>query len=344
MGLTSAGRDVADMSDMGTALPGYTAEDLLKIIDVHHLRITHDATRAMRQSSTIDNAILEQAGSMITTPQMRELLDSPQPSFVVVDGHFDATQMGQISPLSFICAATAQMLRQQYQASAAYETSASQKAPASQQPPAVVVLEYYCSLHTSEADYLRGPQGLVRCLSMQLILALLVNEWISAAEPLRLPDLRDSEEELLAARNLDALCRLFLALLRLVPVGVSVFCFVDSWSAYEREDLWRADYNTVLRMFQQAVAEDQGPDDDAVVANFKLLLTSRTSCRWLDGFDMMAQKVSLRNREAKGRHWHGAGRNGLVGLARAATMSEAPRRPGPGPGADAFGYDRTYSA
>ena len=92
------------MSEMGTALPGYTPEDLLIIIDVNHLQISNDASTVVRRGHTLAPADIGRAADMIMEPQVKELLTSPGPGVVAIDGHFDRTQMGKISPLSYICA------------------------------------------------------------------------------------------------------------------------------------------------------------------------------------------------------------------------------------------------
>jgi hypothetical protein len=310
------------MSEMGTALPGYTPEDLLEIINVNHLQVSNDASTVVRRSHTLASADVERAAHMIMEPQVKELLTSPGPGVVAIDGHFDRAQMGKISPLSYICAMLSQALRQQSQQ---YTVSSGLGSPISMstQPEKGasrdIVLEYFCALHTTDADDLRGPQGLMRCLTTQLILAMVVNEWVGDVDAVHLPHLRDGEEELLGQRNLDAVCRLFAALIRLVPQGVSIYCLVDGWSAYEREQLWRADYEVVLNAFREAADASNSEEG----TNFKLLLTSPTACRWLGDFLLPGQKVSLRNRDASDGNWRGSGRGSLMGLARAATMPDA---------------------
>ena len=303
------------MSTMGTAIPGFTAEDLLQIINVNHLQISSDASSVIRRGHTLDPTDVGRAAHMIVEPKVKELLTGSGPGVVTIDGHFDRAQMGKISPLSYTCAMLSQALRQQSEQQAAPPGSPILSAEVEKGPFRNVVLEYFCSLHTTETDNLRGPQGLMRCLTTQLILCMVANEWIGHADAVHLPYLRDGEEEMLAQRDLAALCRLFTALIHLVPQGVSIYCLVDGWSAYEREELWRADYEVVLDAFREAIS-DGG-------TNFKLLLTSPSACRWLGDFVLLGQKVSLRNRDAGNGNWRGSGRGSLKGLARAATMSDA---------------------
>jgi hypothetical protein len=336
------------MSEMGTALPGYTPEDLLKIVDVNHLRISNDAVIVVRRGSALALADIGRAADMMMAPQVKELLSDPGPSVVAIDGHFDHTQIGKVSPLSYVCAMLSQALRQQSQL---YAASFGSGSPTSLQPekgaPRSVILEYFCALHTAGDDDLRGPQGLIRCLTTQLILSLVANKWIGHAEAVHLPHLRNGEEELLAQQNLDAVCRLFTGLIRLVPHDVPIYCLVDGWSAYEREELWQAEYDVVLSAFREA-ADASNPDDGA---NFKLLLTSPTACRWLGDFLIPGQKVSLRNRDASGRTLRGAGKAGLMNLVRAATMPDVNSGFGSGFPVDEYdqarmgeGHDRRSSA
>jgi hypothetical protein len=308
------GRDQADMSEMGTALPGFTPEDLLRIMNVNHLRISKDSAMVARRGPSFEAEDTERAAHMVMIPQVAVLMNSLEASIVAVDGHFDRSQIGKISPLSYMCSMLSQAIRHKPQGSAP-------PSPASPYPESgasrKVVLEYYCSLHTGEEDDLRGPQGLMRCLVTQLIMFLLANGWLAQEEAVHLPYLRNNvEEDMLLQRHLEALCRLFLSLTRQVPHGVPIYCFIDGWSTYEREEFSRADYDTVIETLREASStENRG--------NLKLLLTSATTSRWLTDILPREQRVSLRHREGGGRHWGGAGGVGLLNVARAATLPHA---------------------
>jgi len=313
-------RDQIDLiSNMGTALPGYVAEDLLRFMDVNPSRHTNDAAHVVQKTATMKPRDLERAAHvLVAAPQVQGLLGSAGSGIIVIDGHFDRTKLGMISPLSCVSATLAQAIRQQSQ----HEGIASQPtSPLSPQAESgskwrSIILEYYCALHTADDDDLRGPQGLMRCLTTQLILSLVSNECVGVTEPLNLPHLRDGEEQLLTRLDFNAICRLFVEIIRLIPTGVKIYCIVDSWSAYERDDLWRTDYDTVLNSFRVAT--------EAIVGggpSFKLILTSPTACHWLGDFILPSQKISLRAQTpSAGRNWQGPGMRGIMGLARAATM------------------------
>ncbi|KAK3386181.1 hypothetical protein B0H63DRAFT_192787 [Podospora didyma] len=322
------GMEQADFSSVGsTALPGYTAQDLLRIIEVHHLRAEADSALALRKGDSFEVVDTERAAYMIKAPQVRTLLfGASTHSVVAVDGHFDTMKMGQLSPLSHICAMITQLLKQQSENSSAAAAAAMnfpgspqvEKGPPPAPPPRSVVLEYYCSLHIAEDDDLQGPQGLIRCLTTQLILSLLANGWMGPDEAVNLPHLRENgEEELLNSRDLGAVYRLFIALIRIVPQGVSIYCIIDGLSIYERQDPWQGDYNDVMATLIEATAVSKSRDGRP---GLKLLLTSPTLSRWLSNFVPPGQKVSLRNRDGSG-NWRGGGRGGLMNMARAATMA-----------------------
>ncbi|KAH7323239.1 hypothetical protein B0I35DRAFT_427345 [Stachybotrys elegans] len=312
--------DQTDFSERGTALSGYVAEDILKVLDINHLRIISDSSTVMRRGKSLPPQDIEKAACVITEPQVQDLLENkPVSNVVLINGHFDRTQMGKISPLSFVCTMISDMLRRLSQSLAPSSSPTSPTSPQSyERATGNVVLEYYCALHTTDDDDIRGPQGMIRCLAMQLILSMLANKWIGESEALHLPHLRDGEEEMLAQRDLGAICRLFTALVQLIPDGVSIYCMVDGWSAYEREELWQADCEEVLCAFSKAV-EIRCPQGGAA---FKLLLTSPTVSRSLDGFVPPSHRVSLRSRAGRESRWRGAGRGGLMSLARVATMPD----------------------
>ena len=303
------GRDQADnMTDHGTAALGYAPLDLLQLLNVNHLRVSSDAARVVRAQPTLPQADIERCALVMAAPQVKQLLNSSCGSgTVAIDGHFDRTQIDKISPLSYVCAVLAQAVRSQHQQPSSPTLPLAEKRFQSSN----IVLEYYCALHAGTVendDDLAGPQGLMRCLTTQLILALVENEIVGNNYALPLPYLRDGEEDRLADRDLNSVCRLFTELACLVPADTPIYCLIDSWSSFEREEFWQAEYDIVLDAFR----------DIASNVSFKLLLTSPTSSRWLKDFIMPGQRVSLRGREGGGTT-----RGGLGRMARAATMSDA---------------------
>ncbi|KAK4225183.1 hypothetical protein QBC38DRAFT_270181 [Podospora fimiseda] len=313
------GRGLPNVANMGTALPGFIPSDLLVFMDVNHTQARHDSRIVLSRSSSFEPHDMDKASQMASAPEVKGLLGSPGAGVVAVDGHLDITQIGKITPLSFACAMSAQALKIRTQVTPSEDPPYSPTSPLSDAGQGrCIVLEYYCSLHMADNDNLYGPKGLVRCLTTQLILSMVENEYVFHEEPVHLPHLGDTEDadELLSCGDLNAICNLFIGLLQLIPHGVSVYGIVDGWSVYERNEAFKADYRAVLDMFRDATS----PEKFDAGACFKLLLTSPTMSRQLGEFLLPGQRVSLRRDRAGVGSWSGVGRK--RGMGRAATMPE----------------------
>jgi hypothetical protein len=230
-------------------------------MNVHHLQAVDDEAHIIRRGRSIDPAAIAQAATMVQSPQVQQLFHASQSGIVLVDGCADRSQMSKVSPLSYICATTAAVLRS---------------------GPPNVTLTFFCGQHLASNDDLQGPQGVMRALVTSLITSLFQNRLISNFLPPQLLSLPGEVEHLL----LKDICELFHRLLRLVPRGISVYCLVDGVSYYER-DIWREDFNLMLICFGNII------DDETLDSFFKLLLTSPTRSRSLSDL-MPHQRVSLR--------------------------------------------------
>ncbi|KAM7183494.1 hypothetical protein V8F33_013541 [Rhypophila sp. PSN 637] len=321
--------DQTDLVSMrGTALLGYTAEDLLRIMNVNHLRITTDEIHVLRKHAALPAAEIDRATrGIMSAPAIKELLSvappaspddlGPGPGVVSIEGHFDRTQITQVTALSYVCAVLSQALRQQseqqvYMYNLQQSSSKSPTGPASPtsplgppdspfRPPTFspsIVLTYFCALHTSSDDPLSGPQGLLRCLTTQLLLSLLSNDLINPSAPLDLPDLASpgtqdglaSEDDLLNSLNIHALSRLFSALVNTLPASTPIFIIIDSLSSYERDEL-NAESGGTLRQAYDAVLEALIASMDAGNLEtggncVRIVITSPTRSRWLFGEGM----------------------------------------------------------
>ncbi|KAM7213570.1 hypothetical protein V8F06_011067 [Rhypophila decipiens] len=335
----NTGRGSVDQSDLmserGTALLGYTAEDLLKIMDVSHLRNTTDEFHVLRRYTALPAAEVDRASrGIMSAPAIKDLINvtptshdglGPKPGVVSIDGRLDRNQITKITSLSYVCATLSQALRQQSQQQAyLYSLQQSSKSAAGGpgsptsplgppdspfKPPAFsrsIVLTYFCALHTSSDDPLSGPQGLLRCLTTQLLHSLLTNELISPTSPLDLPHLTsspirgnrynedgqqgESEDDLLNSLNIHALSRLFSALVNTLPVSTPIFIIIDSLSSYERDEL-NAESSGALRQAYDAVLDALITSMDAGNIEtggncVRIVITSPTRSRWLFGEEM----------------------------------------------------------
>lgn len=278
------------MGGRGTALPGYTAQDLLQNLGALKPEAQYDAARIAGDSTMLDKTVIDKAAHLVMGPQVSELLNGTKSGIVPVSGHLSHdSSVGGISPLSYVCVMLANALRKQQQQSIVSPQLASQPGAEKEErkPDPYIILQYFCALHTHEDDILQGPQGVARSLTSQLISSLVEHGWLDKHDALPLPHLtadeNGEEEGLLSQGNLGAICRLFTNVIRIVPRGVPIYCIVDSFSVYESEKKWRGDYDTVLTAFRQAagVAPDGG-HGEAGGGIFKVVLTSPTDFHWLD--------------------------------------------------------------
>ncbi|KAM7201200.1 hypothetical protein V8F20_004946 [Naviculisporaceae sp. PSN 640] len=268
-----------------------TPFELLNILSVSHLTALDDEVIILKRGRDLPDEALARTASMVRTRELQNLLHSPEPGAVLVDGCADKAQIARISPVSFVCAGLSQTLRQNL----------------------TPVLVFFCGRHVGgdPNDDLEGPQGLVRGLLSQLVLLLVQNGWMGDAENIALPislsasptatagdELYSEETTILGVPDL---CQLFHSLLGLIPMNTAIFCIVDGMTYYAREN-WRGDYDLVLAMFGDIVT------DSNLGCLFKVLLTSPTNRMNVPTDLLPHQKIALRGaRVGSSRHGLGAG-------------------------------------
>lgn len=152
----------------------------------------------------------DRAAWVFKAPEMSAFLDGDAGSkLLVVQGNHDATQF--LSPLSYVCAKVTDFM------------SVSD---------AVICLTYFCSRHT---DDWREPRANAQGLLVQLI-GQLLNQPESRKRKKFKPDLSTLTGEDLSEieeEDLSATWRAFETIVKQLPKGTVVFCFIDGMSAYE---------------------------------------------------------------------------------------------------------------
>lgn len=199
-----------ELSRRGSAMTvyTYTSSELLVALDVHHLSAGHDRSHVIqRGNSSLEPASIDRVATVIKARQVKELLLAPPEcggSAVAIDGHCDLTQMGQVAPTSVVVALVAQILQNNMDVARVRRGSGTfghgnngndgggggGRAGSSSDANSgrSIILTFFCSLHTSSGDELRGPQGMMRSLAAQLVLALSQDQWmLTHDEPIALP-------------------------------------------------------------------------------------------------------------------------------------------------------------
>ncbi|KAK4187375.1 hypothetical protein QBC35DRAFT_234990 [Podospora australis] len=220
---------------------------LRTLLNVKQGHEEQDLAYVRRQDSEFDTKSKSAAAQVFVNPNFQRWMTTCDPDIVHIEGRLERLH-GKTSPISYFCAGLVE----------AFKT----------QPTATVVLHFFCGQHVSSNDQLRGPQGLMRSLTVQALRA-----WpMVSLEGLHLGAFERNYESM----PLEYLCDLFKLVVGQVPTSYTVYCIIDDISWLERED-WIEDYWGIMTMLQHLVKGDFSD------ARFKVLLTSPGRSKWLRG-------------------------------------------------------------
>lgn len=185
-----------------------------------------DLYATLRKYDTFSDKDLAESAYLAETQPFRQWLQGSRTEPLLVDGHCGNHMNRRASPMSVFCASLIQSLR---------NNSAKQKEQERRQQShssTDLVLYFFCGQHMYDEGPLAGPQGLIRSLTTQLILA-----WPQLMAP---PDLQlisslFSENVYSAQSDLDiqTVCDIFEALLGQLPTMSTVHCIIDGLSCFE---------------------------------------------------------------------------------------------------------------
>lgn len=192
-----------------------------------------DLTKANNITADIICSDRGRAEQMIGTPEFHHWTTSPRSSRLLVHGDFDHAE--HTSPFTILCATIVEGLR------------------ASR---GVISLVFFCGYHLQRDEYYGGT-AMIRSLIAQLL------RQFPASSIAPDPDFSMSEIE---HGSEDQLGRLFIHLVRQLPMGTTIFCLIDGIKEYEREEYLHG-MDEVIFSLRKLV-------DEGSPANFKLLLTS----------------------------------------------------------------------
>lgn len=195
----------------------------------------------LQQTSSMQPDGLARASRLMSKVEFKHLLATDQSGLLLVDGYCMSMGVGRASPLSVFCASLATALTQ---------------------ADSIIVLHFFCGLHTKSDNLTDGPTGMIRCLIVQLLLSLGFN----------LPELELGAKlcEGLKSDDVDCLCELFKRLVLNLNPDKILFCIIDNISDYETKS-WRDWYAMLRKVFRQLY--DLVSDAGCPVP-FKILMTS----------------------------------------------------------------------
>ncbi|KAI9733083.1 MAG: hypothetical protein M1834_003629 [Cirrosporium novae-zelandiae] len=202
-----------------------------------------DLESILVQKGKFDIKSQGQAQSILQQVRFSIWMGQEHPDLLLVDGNIRSAALSNISAMSLFCANfVVSMAKLQ---------------------PEEVLTHFFCGLHTSSTDPWYGPNGLVRSLIVQLLMALHERELLSL-------DFINSRTYLnsLEYHNLDDLCNALHRLVGQFPPEATVYCVVDSVSCFDKYlPESSQDLKPVISWLQYIVK------DDSLRTKFKVLMT-----------------------------------------------------------------------
>lgn len=227
--------------------------------------IGHVESILKRPQRSIGDAALQQARHLVKTEKYAQWMGSAESRILQVDAHFDLTKTNKTSAMSLLCAELGQAYL--------YSTQ--------------LTLQYFCSLNLkSDHSGLGGVVGLVRSLTVQLLCSPYTRGYFN---------LSFMDEDFIRDRirkfELRGLFFVFRELLRQLPPGYPVYCFLDGVSYLERE---RAQsYEDLCEFFRELRGI---VFDGEIKATVKILLAFPSRSRYLQEIIPRADRVSLQSK------------------------------------------------
>lgn len=196
-----------------------------------------DLYATLRTYDTFSDKDLAESAYLAETQAFRQWLQRSRTGPLLVDGHCGNHMHRRTSPVSVFCASLIQSLlnnaSQQQEQESRHQSQGSTD----------LVLYFFCGRHMYDEGLLAGPQGLIRSLAAQLILA-----WPQLTQAPDLEFLSSLFPERIASAQADldieTVCEIFEALLEQLPTMSTVHCVIDGLSCFETsignwsEEIW----------------------------------------------------------------------------------------------------------
>jgi hypothetical protein len=232
------------------ALP-VTNEELVRILRIQENDPSAevDMKYVLRRANSMQQRGLSQARSLMTKDAFKSLLAKDESGILMVDGHCKDDGAGKTSPLSVWAASFAASLMQS---------------------DSLVVLHYFCGLHSRNitGEPPAGPLGLVKSLVEQLVRQ--VGNNVSRMGPLD----RTLAQEV-ANDNLEAILSLIKPLIMSLHPRKTVFVIIDNASEFEGVT-WNEWSEQTLQIFRVLydIVKCQDDSDTRTQLKVKVLMTN----------------------------------------------------------------------
>ena len=225
----------------------------------------NDTNAALRHVLTPSSQ--EQIGLLMSDVRFITWLKSLSSQFIIVHDEKSLHSMSALSTLSYLCGLISKTLR----------------------TPGMWPLSFFCGLHSTAGTSLQGGKGIMRGLTLQLLMAFGDAIFPTISDPTIIA-------QRLTMDDLDAICSVFSILLGNLPAGM-VYCLIDGahWCDTEaRSD----DTKAVIRFLNGLVTQLQAAGRGLVL---KVLVTN-PGPRQRHSWCLQAEDIFLEQRLLTGGH------------------------------------------
>lgn len=247
-----------------TQQPLLGPKQLLEILAVPPEALIRDLDYVVRQGLHLSPAEQGQAQSLMRMDRFWMWFTSVDSDMLHVGGSLMDPSQHQlrVSSLSAVCATIV--------------------ASITQRNADATALHYFCGLHVSSNDALKGPQGLMRCLTSRLLVELQGKYGVVP----NLTFLDAGSIERLQYHNLEQLCDLFCRLIMQFESNTTIYCMIDGICWFERQDMLEDLFRAVQSI--HAMVDDPGKR-----VTLKVLLTSPLRSRHIAQALDMQRRITL---------------------------------------------------
>lgn len=219
-----------------------------------------DFELALMQQSRFATSIQSQVQSLLQEPRFLEWMDCHEADMILVDANVSSSDLG-MSAISVFSAMFVSGLVKLH--------------------PSDVVIHFFCSPHTSAKDAWYGPNGMVRSLTVQILMRLVEKKILSL-------DFINDQNFLMGLERHDliSICDTLHSLISQFPASVTIYCIIDSISSFDNTLMFK-DLEIALDGIQRTF------EDRFLAPVLKVLITNpMSSTRRMKGLLMLREYPS----------------------------------------------------
>ena len=260
-------RRLGSQLPLSSAQLAHITDHLRTLLNVSPERDAIDQELVSREGRNAPSASLAQSYWILNHQTFRAWLVSDESCDLLVNVDDRSLESERISSTSLVCATLIQALKDSEQATP---------------------LAFFCSLHTGDGVFLRGPQGLMRSLVNQLL----------QLQDFDLNFINHDYAEMIRCQDVWWLCDLFVRLVSQLSKDGIIFCVIDGASAFEKQKYGNGILLVVDHLSKLALRLGSVPV-------FKFLLTTSKASRQIKQLFASDDCITVPKSSEEGREFTG---------------------------------------